>query len=117
MKALIYEKAHTLENFAIKLVEVEEPSLREFDVLVKVQAVGINPGETWIRRTRSAEPGGRILLGWEFAGIVVSAASGVTKFKAGDRVFGTGDRHLATQTSATLYTKFIHYDGSLNFKY
>jgi NADPH:quinone reductase len=91
MKALIYEKAHTLENFAIKLVEVEEPSLREFDVLVKVQAVGINPGETWIRRTRSAEPNGRILLGWEFAGIVVSIASGVTRFKAGDRVFGTGD--------------------------
>jgi NADPH2:quinone reductase len=91
MKALVYEHAHTLENFAIKLVEVEEPTLRGFDVLVSVQAVGINPGETWIRRTRSAEPGGRVLLGGEFAGIVVSTAPGVTKFKVGDRVFGTGD--------------------------
>lgn len=91
MKALVYEKAHTLENFAIKLVEVEEPTLREFDVLVNVQSVGINPGETWIRRTRSAENGGRVLLGWEFAGVVVAIAPKVRGFKIGDRVFGSGD--------------------------
>ena len=91
MKALVYEKAHGLEEFAIELAEIPEPTLREFDVLVDVHAVGINPGETFIRRTRSAEPGGRVLLGWEFAGVIVETGSGVSGFKTGDRVFGTGD--------------------------
>ena len=91
MKALVYEKAHTLEDFAIKLQEVSEPTLREQDVLVDVHAVGINPGEAFIRRTRSAEPGGRVLLGLEFAGVIVEIGSGVRGFTTGDRVFGTGD--------------------------
>ena len=91
MKALVYERAHNLEDFAIKLAEISEPTLRELDVLVDVHAVGINPGETFIRRTRSAEPGGRVLLGWEFAGVIVETGSGVSGFKTGDRVFGTGD--------------------------
>src|SRR5580700_9663260 len=91
MKALVYERAHSLEDFAIELAEISEPTLRELDVLVEVHAVGINPGETFIRRTRSAEPGGRVLLGWEFAGVVVETAPRVQRLKAGDRVFGTGD--------------------------
>jgi NADPH2:quinone reductase len=87
----VYERAHNLEDFAIKLAEIPEPPLRELDVLVDVHAVGINPGETFIRRTRSAEPGGRFLLGWEFAGVIVETGSGVRGFNTGDRVFGTGD--------------------------
>ena len=91
MKALVYETAHTLDNFAIELQEVAEPTVREFDVLVEIHAIAINPGETFFRRTRSAEPGGRVLLGWEFAGVVIETGSAVRNFKAGDRVFGTGD--------------------------
>jgi NADPH2:quinone reductase len=91
LKALVYEKAHDLDNFAMRLVEVAEPTLRDLDVLVEIHAIGINPGEAFIRRTRSAEPGGRVLLGWEFAGVVVRAGSAVQNFKVGDRVFGTGD--------------------------
>ena len=91
MKALVYEKAHKLEDFAIKLVEVPEPALRENDVLVEVRAIGVNPGEAFIRGMRSAESGGRVLLGWEFAGVVMESGSAVPRFRAGDRVFGTGD--------------------------
>src|SRR5580704_19454741 len=91
LKALVYEKAHDLDNFAMRLVEVAEPTLRDLDVLVEIHAIGINPGEAFIRRTRSAEPGGRVLLGWEFAGVVVETGLSVREFKIGDRVFGTGD--------------------------
>lgn len=91
MKALVYEKAHSLADFAIHLADVEEPPLRDQDVLVEVRAIGINPGEAFIRGIKSAEPGGRVLLGWEFAGIVVGAGRAVDRFKVGDRVFGTGD--------------------------
>ncbi|MBN6034035.1 zinc-binding dehydrogenase [Amycolatopsis sp. 195334CR] len=89
MKALTYEKAHTLDAFAIELTEVAEPRLRDGDLLVEVRAIGINPGEATIRQTRSAEPGGQVILGWEFAGVVVAA--GATGFAVGDRVMGTGD--------------------------
>jgi NADPH2:quinone reductase len=91
VKALVYEKAHDLDNFAMRLVEISEPTLRDLDVLVEIHAIGINPGEAFIRRTRSAEPGGRVLLGWEFAGVVVRAGSAGRNFRVGDRVFGTGD--------------------------
>jgi hypothetical protein len=30
MKAVVYDKAHSLEDFAIKLAEIPEPTLREF---------------------------------------------------------------------------------------
>src|ERR1700733_2497838 len=91
MKALAYEKAHKLEDFAIKLVEVPEPTLRENDILVEVRAIGVNPGEAFIRSARSAEPGGHVLLGWEFAGVVIESGAASPRFKVGEEVFGTGD--------------------------
>jgi len=79
MKAQVYEKAHSLADFAIKLVEIPVPTPRDNDVLVDVRAIGVNPGEAAIRSMPSAEPGGCILLGWEIAGdrssaIVLEAA-------------------------------------------
>jgi hypothetical protein len=74
-----------------KAPPLKEPALRDLDVSVEIHAIGINSGEAFIRRTRSAEPGGRVLLGWEFAGVVVRAGSAVRNFKVGNRVFGTGD--------------------------
>ncbi|SER35987.1 zinc-binding alcohol dehydrogenase family protein [Lentzea xinjiangensis] len=91
MKALAYEEAHALDAFAITLTEVAEPRLRDGDLLVEVRAIGINPGEASIRRTRSAEPGGRLVLGWEFAGVVAATGPAATGFAVGDRVMGTGD--------------------------
>ncbi|WP_405984217.1 zinc-binding alcohol dehydrogenase family protein [Streptomyces sp. NBC_00872] len=91
MKALVYETAHDLADFALERTEVPEPTLRDQDVLVEVRAIGVNPGEAFIRRIRSAEPGGRVLLGWEFAGVVIAVGEHVRRFTVGERVFGTGD--------------------------
>jgi zinc-binding alcohol dehydrogenase family protein len=91
VKALAYERAHPLTAFAIELVEVAEPRLRAGDVLVEVRAVAVNPGEAFIRSVRSAEPGGRVILGWEFAGIVLELGPSASGFTVGDRVMGTGD--------------------------
>ncbi len=91
MKALIYENANTLASFGIQLREVAEPAVRDDDVLVEVRAIGVNPGEAFVRQVKSAEPGGHVLLGWEFAGVVVGVGRSVRRFKKGDRVFGTGD--------------------------
>lgn len=91
MKALVYGHAHPLEAFALELVDIDEPTLRDTDLLVEIRAVGINPGEASIRQTRSAPPGGRVILGWEFAGIVTAVGPEATGFQIGDRVMGTGD--------------------------
>lgn len=91
MKALTYQNAHALANFAIALTEEPEPTVRDRDVLVEVKAIGVNPGEAQIRSTRSAEPGGRVLLGFEFSGVVKAVGSDVVGFRIGDAVFGTGD--------------------------
>lgn len=91
MKALAYERAHPLDAFAVDLVEVDEPRLRDGDLLVEIRAVAVNPGEAFIRSVRSAEPGGRVILGWEFAGVVIKTGTSATGFTVGDRVMGTGD--------------------------
>jgi NADPH2:quinone reductase len=91
VKALVYEKAHTLGQFAIELRDIPPPTLREADVLVEIRAIGVNPGEAFIRGTRSAEPSGRVLLGWEFAGEVAAVGPAAQGFEIGDRVFGAGD--------------------------
>ncbi|MCK0174679.1 zinc-binding alcohol dehydrogenase family protein [Mycolicibacterium sp. F2034L] len=91
MKALAYERAHPVDAFALDHIEVDEPVPRDSDLLVDIRAIGVNPGEALIRSVRSAEPGGRLILGWEFAGVVVETGSSATGFAAGDRVMGTGD--------------------------
>ncbi|MFG1924685.1 alcohol dehydrogenase catalytic domain-containing protein [Cryptosporangium sp. NPDC048952] len=91
MKALAYEKAHPLEAFALELVDVDEPQLQRNDLLIDVRAVGVNPGEATIRQMRSAPPGGRVILGWEFAGVVAGTGPATEGFAVGDRVIGTGD--------------------------
>lgn len=91
MRALAYEKAHTLKAYAIQEMQVAEPELRDTDLLVDIQAVGVNPGEALIRSLRSAEAGGRIILGWEFAGVVLKVGATVKGFAVGDHIMGTGD--------------------------
>jgi NADPH:quinone reductase len=91
MKALVYQNAHPIEQFAMAVAELPDPELRPADILVEVKAIGINPGEAMFRATKSAEPGGRVLLGLEFSGVVKSLGSSAAGFQVGDRVYGTGD--------------------------
>lgn len=91
MRALAYEKAHALDAYAIQEVDVAEPKLRDADLLIDVRVIGLNPGEALIRSVRSAEPGGRVILGWEFTGVVLQVGPEAEGFVVGDRVMGTGD--------------------------
>ncbi len=91
MKALTYVKAHALKDFAIRLQEVPLPIIGETDLLVRVKAFAVNPGDAFIRTIRSAAPGQSVILGWEFAGVVEKVGPGVTGFKPGDAVMAAGD--------------------------
>src|SRR5690349_15201013 len=91
MEALVYEQAHPLDSFALELVDVDEPRLRAADWLVGRHGIGVNPGEAFTRSIRRADPGGRVILGWEFAGVVIETGPSADGFNVGDRVMGAGD--------------------------
>ena len=60
-------------------------------VLVKIRAAGVNPVETYIRTgTYAMKPNLPYTPGADGAGEVVSVGEGVSRFKAGDRVYTAG---------------------------
>ena len=70
-------------------VELARPTLRPHDLLVKVEAVSVNPVDTKIRR--NSTPGGEArVLGFDAAGIVAEVGEEVTLFKPGDAVWYAG---------------------------
>ena len=94
MKAAVHTRYGPPE--VVKIAEVETPTTKDNEVLVKVYATTVNRTDC---ATRAAKPfiaravTGLIrprasILGNEFAGVVDAVGSGVTAFKVGDRVFG-----------------------------
>jgi NADPH:quinone reductase-like Zn-dependent oxidoreductase len=80
----------------LQVVEVDRPTTGPGKVLVRVKAVGINPGEASIRkgifadRWPSTFPSGQ---GSDFAGVVEEVGPGVANVAVGDEVIGfTNDR-------------------------
>jgi NADPH:quinone reductase-like Zn-dependent oxidoreductase len=71
--------------------EVDRPEPIRTEVLVRVEAVGINPVDWKIRRYGGdpravGEP--PLILGWDIAGVVAETAGQLNRFSVGDRVFG-----------------------------
>jgi zinc-binding alcohol dehydrogenase family protein len=63
--------------------------LREHDLLVRIQAVSVNPVDVKLRQ--QSDPDGQVrVLGFDGAGVVESVGSAVTLFKPGDEVFYAG---------------------------
>jgi NADPH:quinone reductase-like Zn-dependent oxidoreductase len=82
----------------LNVVEVERPVPGPGEVLVRVKAAGINPGEASIREGRMHErwpatfPSGQ---GSDLAGIVEELGPGVETFSTGDEVLGWTDRRAS----------------------
>lgn len=90
MKAIILTEAGGTEN--LQLQEMERPILNEQEVLIKVNAISINPVDIKTRKGGAfyapLKEKGPVILGWDVSGVVVEAGSGVKDFKKGDEVFG-----------------------------
>jgi len=80
----------------VRIREVEKPTARDGEVLVKVHATTVNRTDCGVRSAKPfvarlfyglLRPRASI-LGNEFAGEVEALGGGVTSFQAGDRVFG-----------------------------
>jgi zinc-binding alcohol dehydrogenase family protein len=70
-------------------VELPEPVPQARDLLVRVQAISVNPVDTKIRQ-RVDPQGADKVLGWDVAGTVVAVGGEVSLFKPGDEVFYAG---------------------------
>ncbi len=94
MKAVSFLKPLPISepNSLIDL-EVERPSPGPRDLLVRVQAISVNPVDTKVRRGGGPrQPGDpeHKLLGWDAAGVVDQIGSQVSGFKPGDEVYYAG---------------------------
>ena len=94
MQAIVFETYGSPD--VLQLKEIAQPTPKENQVLIKVQAAGTNPldwhklradpfivrfNDGWLKPKNNQ-------LGADVAGIVEAVGSGVTSFKVGDAVFG-----------------------------
>jgi NADPH:quinone reductase-like Zn-dependent oxidoreductase len=102
MKAIVYNEYGPPE--VLRLQEVEKPSPRDREVLVKIYATTLTIGDTIMRSLNLPVSGWqkfmarlflgilkpkRPILGMELAGEVESVGRNVTRFKPGDQVFAS----------------------------
>jgi zinc-binding alcohol dehydrogenase family protein len=71
-------------------LELPRPQAENRDLLVRVEAVAVNPVDTKVR-TALAGDGPPLVLGWDAAGVVEAIGAGVSRFRVGDPVCFAGD--------------------------
>ena len=71
------------------LTTAERPQPGPTEILVKVQAAGVNPVDWKVRRRGTVDDDPPpFTLGWDVAGVVEEIGVGVTRFRPGDAVLG-----------------------------
>lgn len=94
MKASIYTQYGAAS--VLHLTDVDRPSPRHNEVLIKVYAGSVTAADIMMRKGEPVigrlylglQQPKRQILGFEFAGEIVECGSTVTSFRVGDRVFG-----------------------------
>ena len=113
MKAVVYEKYGPPEVLQVK--DVEKPTPKEDEILVKIHAATVTSGDVRLRRSDFPplfwlparlifglfKPRKKI-LGHELAGVIEAVGKNVTTFKIGDSVFGT-----TTMLNTGSYAEYI----------
>lgn len=88
MKAAFIEQ--TGPSSVIQYGDVATPPAADGQVLVRVKAVAVNPIDTYIRSGNVAiDLPTPYIIGCDLAGIVEAVGPGVSRFKPGDRVWGS----------------------------
>lgn len=91
MKAVGYKSTGPIDRVdALIDFEAVRPTAAGHDILVRVQAVSVNPVDTKIRQRRAPEGDTPAILGWDAAGEVVAVGEDATLFKVGDKVWYAG---------------------------
>lgn len=91
MKVIITNIAGGVKNLVH--VEMPVPAILPNEVLVKVKAISINPVDVKTRNSDGMLTGlfgdaNPKIIGWDVSGVITEVGAAVTKYKAGDDVFG-----------------------------
>jgi alcohol dehydrogenase len=91
MKAVALTRALPIADPASLLdIELPKPSPTGRDLLVKVEAISVNPVDTKRRIAEKTDTAPRV-LGWDAAGTVVATGDQASLFSVGDAVYYAGD--------------------------
>ena len=93
MKAIgIYKPLPVTDPEVLVNLDLPQSSPSPHDLLVKIEAVSVNPADYLVRK-RKDDDGRLSILGWDAAGTVISSGSSVPSdlFKPGDTVYYAGD--------------------------
>ena len=110
MKAIVYTKFGPPD--VLQLQEVEKPSPKDDEVLIKIHAASINSRDWRMMRANPffirLMPGGFLqpknkILGGDVAGRVEAVGSNVKQFKPGDEVFG----YLPSSTGRGTFAEYV----------
>jgi zinc-binding alcohol dehydrogenase family protein len=119
MKAIAYRQClPTSDPNCLIDVELPEPVVAGRDLLVRIEAISVNPVDTKVRRNVAPPEGGMTVLGYDAAGVVEAVGPQVTLFKPGDAVWYAGSRlRQGTNAQRHLVDERIvgHKPGSLDF--
>ncbi|NEP57346.1 MAG: zinc-dependent alcohol dehydrogenase family protein [Symploca sp. SIO2G7] len=87
MKAVLMTKVGTPK--VLKIQEVPKPTIQtDSEILVRLQAAGVNPIDTKLRRRGNLYPEQMpAILGCDGAGVVEAVGAGVQEFRVGDEVY------------------------------
>lgn len=87
MKAIQFHR-NSNEPDSARVVELPTPTATGHDILVQVEAVGLNPVDTKFRPDPGEDP---VVLGFDAVGKVVGLGEDATLFREGDLVWYAGD--------------------------
>ena len=97
------------EPEVLRLEQVPTPQPGSGQALVRMQAIGVNPVETYIRAgTYSYKPALPYTPGNDGAGVVEQIGDSVTEFKPGDRVYTAGSISGTYAEFALCKTEQVH---------
>jgi zinc-binding alcohol dehydrogenase family protein len=72
-------------------IELPTPLPTAHDLLVRIEAISVNPVDTKIRAPKPQVETTPHVLGWDAAGVVEATGPDVARFKPGDEVYFAGD--------------------------
>jgi NADPH:quinone reductase-like Zn-dependent oxidoreductase len=90
MRAFAIDHPHTTGS----VHDLPLPDIAPNEVLIRVTAAGVNPVD-WKIRDRDTGGPFPLVLGQDFAGLVVGTGNKVTRYATNDRVFGIARKHGA----------------------
>lgn len=120
MKAVGYfENLPIDDDRSLEDIEVDMPEIGDYDLLVAVKAVSVNPIDVKTRQTGKPFGKGARILGFDASGIVQKTGKNVTSFHQGDEVFYAGaiNRQGSNSQFQAIDSRLVaHKPKSIDFK-